>query len=75
MLVQAILGLQIIERSIAAKTLPDLKIRLALRRCMKELRALGVIDAHPVRPEDSHKPDSDVQDGLAKTGVMADIAI
>ena len=29
---QAILDLQIIERSVAAKTLPNLKIRLALRR-------------------------------------------
>jgi hypothetical protein len=38
---QAILDLQIIERSVAAKTLPNLKIRLALRRCMKELRVLA----------------------------------
>ena len=43
MLEQAIVDLQIIERSIAAKTLPDLKIRLALRCCLKELRTL-VID-------------------------------
>jgi hypothetical protein len=39
---QAILDLQIIERSIAAKTLTDLEIRLALRRCLKELRTLAV---------------------------------
>jgi hypothetical protein len=39
---QAILDLQIIERSIAAKTLRDLKIRLALRRCLKELRTLAI---------------------------------
>ena len=48
----AILDLQIIERSVAAKTLPNLKIRLALRRCMKELRALAIVpqcqqDAQP----------------------------
>lgn len=43
MLDQSIVDLQIIERSIAAKTLPELKIRLALRCCLKELRAL-VID-------------------------------
>ena len=42
MLEQAILDLQIIERSVAAKTLPDLKIRLALRRCLKELRTLAI---------------------------------
>jgi hypothetical protein len=39
---QAILDLQAIERSVAAKTLPDLKIRLALRRCLKELRTLAI---------------------------------
>jgi len=39
---QAILDLQIIERSIAAKTLTDLEIRLALRRCLKELRMLAI---------------------------------
>jgi hypothetical protein len=39
---QAILDLQIIERSVASKTLPDLKIRLALRRCLKELRTLAI---------------------------------
>jgi hypothetical protein len=39
---QAILDLQIIERSIAAKTLTDLEIRLALRRCLKELRTLAI---------------------------------
>jgi hypothetical protein len=38
---QAILDLQIIERSVAAKTLPNLEIRLALRRCLKELRTLA----------------------------------
>jgi hypothetical protein len=42
MLEQAILDLQIIERSLAAKTLPDLRIRLALRRCLKELRTLAI---------------------------------
>ena len=42
MLEQVILDLQIIERSIATKTLTDLKIRLALRRCLKELRTLAV---------------------------------
>ena len=52
MLEQAILDLQIIERSVAAKTLPNLKIRMALRRCMKELRALAIVpqcqqDAQP----------------------------
>ena len=52
MLEQAILDLQIIERSVAAKTLPNLKICLALRRCMKELRALTIVpqcqqDAQP----------------------------
>jgi hypothetical protein len=50
---QAILDLQSIERSIAAKTLPDLKIRLALRRCLKELRTLGVADADRARREDT----------------------
>jgi hypothetical protein len=74
-LVQAILERQIIERSIAARTLPDPEIRFALRHCMKERRALGVVDADPVRREDSHQPDSDVQDGSAKTGDIADIAI
>jgi hypothetical protein len=39
---QAIIDLQIIERSIAAKTLTDLEIRLALRRCLKELRTLAI---------------------------------
>jgi hypothetical protein len=39
---QAILDLQIIERSIAAKTLTDLKIRLSLRRCLGELRMLAI---------------------------------
>jgi len=38
---QAILDLQIIERSVAAKTLPNLEIRLALRRCLRELRTLA----------------------------------
>ena len=42
MLEQAIHDLQIIERSIAAKTLTDLEIRLALRRCLKELRTLAI---------------------------------
>jgi hypothetical protein len=39
---QAILDLQIIERSIAAKTVTDLNIRLALRRCLRELRMLAI---------------------------------
>jgi hypothetical protein len=39
---QAILDLQIIEQSIAAKTLTDLEIRLVLRRCLKELRTLAI---------------------------------
>jgi len=39
---QAILDLQNIERSLAAKTLTDLEIRLALRRCLKELRTLAI---------------------------------
>jgi hypothetical protein len=41
---QAIADLQIIERSIAAKTLPNLKTRLALRCCLKELRTLLLDD-------------------------------
>jgi len=41
---QAIADVQSIERSIAAKTLPDLKIRLALRCCLKELRTLVIDD-------------------------------
>jgi hypothetical protein len=49
---QAILDLQIIERSVAAKTLPDLKIRLALRRCLKELRTLAIASpsSHDEKP-------------------------
>jgi hypothetical protein len=39
---QVIVDLQITEQSIDAKTLPSLKIRLALRGCLKELRALAV---------------------------------
>lgn len=52
MLEQAILDLQIIERSVAAKTLPDLKIRLALRRCLKELRTLAIASpsSHDEKP-------------------------
>jgi hypothetical protein len=42
MLEQAITELQNIERSLARKTLSDLQIRLALRSCLKELRALSV---------------------------------
>ena len=42
MLEQAILDLQIIERSLGAKTSTDLQIRLALRRCLKELRTLAM---------------------------------
>jgi len=49
---QAILDLQIIERSVVAKTLSDLKIRLALRRCLKELRtlAIGSPSSHDEQP-------------------------
>jgi hypothetical protein len=39
---QAITDLQLVERSVARKTLSDLQIRLALRCCLKELRALAV---------------------------------
>jgi hypothetical protein len=42
MLEQTITDLQLVERSVARKTLSDLQIRLALRCCLKELRALAV---------------------------------
>ena len=42
MLEQAITELQNIEQSVARKTLSDLQIHLALRSCLKELRALSV---------------------------------
>ncbi len=42
MLEQAITELQNIERSVARKTLSELQIHLALRSCLKELRALSV---------------------------------
>ena len=42
MLEQAITEIQNIERSVARKTLSDLQIHLALRSCLKELRALSV---------------------------------
>jgi hypothetical protein len=42
MLEQAITELQNIEQSVTRKTLSDLQIRLALRFCLKELRALSV---------------------------------
>ena len=51
---QAIVDLQIIERSLTAKRLTDLKIRLLLRGCLKELRALAV-DALSGRDDD--RPD------------------
>ena len=42
MLEQAITELQNIEQSVARKTLSDLQIHLALRSCLKELRAVSV---------------------------------
>jgi hypothetical protein len=48
MLEQAITELQNIEQSVARKTLSDLQIRLALRSCLKELRALCI--ACPPQP-------------------------
>jgi hypothetical protein len=51
---QAVLDLQIMERSIAAKTLRDLKIRLALRRCLKELRTLAI--GMPLRHDEQPVP-------------------
>lgn len=42
MLEQAITELQDIEKSVARKTLSDLKIHLALRSCLKQLRTLSV---------------------------------
>jgi hypothetical protein len=42
MLEQAITDLQNIEQSVARKTLSDLQIHLALRSCLKKLRALSV---------------------------------
>jgi len=50
---QAIHDLQIIERLVAAKTLPNLEIRLALRRCLKELRTLAASSPrrHDEQPE------------------------
>jgi hypothetical protein len=39
---QAITDLQLVERSVARKTLSDLQIRLTLRCCLKELRTLAV---------------------------------
>ena len=42
MLEQAITDLQNIEQSVARKTLSDLQIHLALRSCLKELRAVSV---------------------------------
>ena len=42
MLEQAITELQNIEKSVARKTLSDLKIHLALRSCLKQLRTLSV---------------------------------
>jgi hypothetical protein len=51
MLEQAITDLQNIEQSVARKTLSDLQIHLALRSCLKELRALSVACPPPrVRP-------------------------
>jgi hypothetical protein len=42
MLGQAITELQDIEKSVARKTLSELKIHLALRSCLKQLRTLSV---------------------------------
>ena len=47
MLEQAITELQNIEQSVARKTLSDLQIHLALRSCLKELRALSVARPPP----------------------------
>ena len=54
MLEQAITELQNIERSVARKTLSDLQIRLALRSCLKELRALSVA-CPPAREQLGHR--------------------
>ena len=42
MLEQAIAELQKIEQSVERKTLSNLKIRMALRSCLKELRRLSL---------------------------------
>jgi hypothetical protein len=42
MLEQAITELQNIEKAIARKTRSELQIRMALRSCLKQLRALSV---------------------------------
>jgi hypothetical protein len=44
---QAIAELQKIEQSVERKTLSNLKIRMALRSCLKELRRLSLTAAPP----------------------------
>ena len=55
MLEQAITEIQTIERSVARKTLSDLQIRLALRSCLKELRALSVACPPAAREQLGHQ--------------------
>ena len=43
MLEQAIAELQKIEQAVGRKTLSNLKIRMALRSCLKELRRLSLV--------------------------------
>jgi hypothetical protein len=43
----AISDVQLIERSISRKTLPDLQVRLALRSCLKELRSVAAAAPSP----------------------------
>jgi hypothetical protein len=43
----AISDVQMIERSIARKTLSDLHVRLALRSCLKELRSVAAAAPGP----------------------------
>lgn len=47
MLKNAISDVQMIERSIAKKTLSDLQVRLALRSCLKELRSMAAAAPSP----------------------------
>ena len=49
MLELAITELQDIEKSVASKTLSELKIHLALRSCLKQLRTLSVACPPPRR--------------------------
>ena len=59
MLEQAVTEIQNIERSVARKTLSDLQIRLALRSCLQELRALSVASPSILAPSATglSKPD------------------